>query len=83
MKITMSIVTDAEIADGYWFHYENCVLITYDTPDDAGHTYGYDTISKKDYDLWFGWTTLGYWVFVKAWNSPDVMDSKLSSVVMC
>jgi hypothetical protein len=53
MKITTPIVTDAEITDGYRFPHENCVLIAYDTPDDTGHAYGYDTISKKDYDLWF------------------------------
>jgi hypothetical protein len=66
MKIAMPIVTDTEIADGYRFHFENCVLIAYDEPDDDGHAYGYDTLSGNDYDLWFGWTTLGYWVFMKA-----------------
>jgi hypothetical protein len=65
MKIAMPIVTDAEITDGYRFHYQNYVLVAYDTPDETGHAMG--TIRfQKDYDLWFVWTTLGYWVFLEA-----------------
>jgi hypothetical protein len=66
MKIAMPAVTDAEIADGYRFHHQNLVLVAYETPDDDGHACGYDTVSGKDYDLWFVWTSVDCWVFVNA-----------------
>jgi hypothetical protein len=65
MRQAMPVVTDGEIEEGFQFSYKGHSYVAHDVPDDDGHACGYDE-NGKDADLWFVWTTLDAWCFVKA-----------------
>lgn len=65
MKNAMPVVTDREILDGFKFHHNGHIYVAYDVPDEQGFACGHDE-NGRDCDLFFVWTTLGYWVFTSA-----------------